>query len=98
MDRDWMRHRSKLLFGNLDRLEVADAIARSPSGMVDATSIADALGIATNRVRAQLLVFAEAGLLEAPPRVGQVRFYMRLADPFWDAVTILADSLQRDSF
>lgn len=83
-----IRLRSKRLFGNADRLEVAVAVAQS-TGVVHAQELADDLGISSPRVRAQLLAFAEAGLLHILPRTGLVQNYERLEDPFWSAAVEL---------
>ena len=80
-----IRRRSKRLFGNADRLEVAIAVAAS-SGLVHAQELANQLAISPPRVRAQLLVFVEADLMRALPRSGQLQNYERLPDPFWDLI------------
>jgi hypothetical protein len=85
-DRDLLRHRSKVLYGNADRLEVAVAVARSSSGVVHAQELADELRIAAPRVRAQLRAFVEAGVMALLPRHGQTVDYERCADPFWEGI------------
>jgi hypothetical protein len=86
LDIDLLRSRSKALFGNMDRLVVAAAVAGSPDGVVNATDLSWQLRLANNRVRAQLLAFAEVGLLRAPPDTdGRKRWFVRIDDPFWDA-------------
>jgi predicted transcriptional regulator len=85
-----LRERSKLVFGNRDRLEVATAIARHADGWVNATKLAAELGIVNNRVRAQLVALTEAGLLEASPPDDRVRWYLRKESPFWDLCSALA--------
>jgi hypothetical protein len=88
-----LRMRSKVLFGNMDRLVVAVAIAESPDGLVNATDLGWQLGLANNRVRAQLVAFADAGLLRAPPDGGGgKRWYVRLESPFWSACRHLAST------
>jgi DNA-binding transcriptional ArsR family regulator len=77
-----LRQRSKRLFGNADRLEVALAVAES-SGLVHAQELADRLGISPPRVRAQLLAFVDAGVMQTLPRSGLLQNYERLDDPFW---------------
>lgn len=67
------REVSKALFGNADRLEVAHYIASSSEELIYATEISISLGIPQNRARAQLMAFADAGLLRALPRGGQGR-------------------------
>jgi hypothetical protein len=57
-----LRDRSKRLYGNADRLQVAYAVAQS-SGVVHAQELADLLAIGPPRVRAQLLAFVEAGVM-----------------------------------
>lgn len=83
-----MRLRSKRLFGNADRLEVAFAVASSP-GLVHSQELADQLGISPPRVRTQLLAFVDAGLMRVMPRSGQVQNYERIDDPFWSLVSEL---------
>jgi predicted ArsR family transcriptional regulator len=78
------RQMSKTLFGNMDRLLVAVAIARS-DGAVNATDLSIELGVFNNRVRNQLVVLAEAGLLQAMPTADRKRWYLRRPSPFWDA-------------
>jgi hypothetical protein len=82
--RERIRQRSKAMFGNLDRLDVAVAIALSEDGLVNATDLSWDLRIANNRVRAQLLALTELGLLRPEPgdRAGK-RHYLRLENPFW---------------
>lgn len=81
--RERIRQRSKAMFGNLDRLDVAVAIALSEDGLVNATDLSWELRIANNRVRAQLLALTELGLLRPGPGAGGKRHYLRLANPFW---------------
>jgi DNA-binding transcriptional ArsR family regulator len=87
-----LRSRSKRIFGNADRLEVALAVARSSSGLVHAQELADDLGISPPRVRAQLLAFVEAELMTVLPREGLKQNYEKLDDPFWDLVPTLVHS------
>jgi hypothetical protein len=83
--REQLRASSKTLLGNRDRLEVAVAIAFSPDGIVNAADLSEQLQMANNRVRANLLAFAEAGLLEALPRAAGSgrRWFTRTSSPFW---------------
>ena len=89
-ERDRLRRRSKRLFGNADRLQVAYAVAKG-SGVVHAQELAGILGISPPRVRSQLLAFCEAGVMEALPRTELKQHYARTDDPFWDLVTQLVD-------
>lgn len=85
-----MRTRSKLVFGNMDRLDVAVAIARTDEA-VNATDLGKALDMAPNRVRTQLLALAEAGLLRsAPSGLTQHRSFLREPSVFWDFCVALA--------
>jgi hypothetical protein len=88
-----LRERSKLLFGNRDRLEVAVAVARSKDGFVNATDLGEVLpGWQNNRIRAQLIVLASVDLLEVAPRAGPGRvWYMRKPGSFWDLCLDLAE-------
>jgi DNA-binding transcriptional ArsR family regulator len=86
--RSRLRDRSKRVLGNADRLEVAAAVARA-DGFVHAQGLATELGITAPRVRAQLLAFTDAGLMELVPRDGQIVYYHRLDDPFWEAAGAL---------
>lgn len=83
-----IRQRSKRLFGNADRLEVALAVAES-SGIVHAQELADQLGMSPPRVRTQLLAFVDAGIMQILPRHGLVQNYERIHDPFWSLVSDL---------
>lgn len=83
-----LRERSKRLFGNADRLEVANAVAES-SGLVHAQELSDQLDISPPRVRAQLLAFVEAGVLQSLPKSGLVQNYERIDDPFWSSIQAL---------
>ena len=89
--RDRLRRRSKQLFGNADRLEVAAAVAHSESGVVHAQELATALGISPPRVRAQLLVFVEAGVMTMLPRSTNIVNYERVPDPFWNMILEIVD-------
>jgi hypothetical protein len=80
-----VRERSKRLFGNADRLEVAVAVAES-SGLVHAQELAVSLGMSPPRVRTQLLAFVAAGVMRSLPRSGQLQNYERIDDPFWALV------------
>lgn len=91
VSRQGLRDRSKLLFGNRDRLEVANAIARSEDGAVNATDLSWELRIANNRVRSQLLALRDLGFLdEAAPQAGK-RWYVRRESPFWEFCEQLYD-------
>lgn len=85
--REIWRERSKSLFGNLDRLEVAVAVAQSKDNVVNATDLVDVLpGWPNNRIRAQLRALAAADLLVALPRDGSGRvWYRRKPALFWEA-------------
>lgn len=90
-----VRVRSKLLFGNMDRMAVAIAIAESPDGAVNATDLTWQLQLANNRVRAQLVAFAEVGLLEAHLHDGdKKRWYTRVKSPFWATCQALVQDWQ----
>jgi hypothetical protein len=82
--RERVRQRSKAMFGNLDRLDVAVAVALSDDGLVNATDLSWSLRIANNRVRAQLVTLADLGLLQPAPLDGSgKRHYLRIENPFW---------------
>ncbi len=86
-----IRGRSKLLFGNADRLQVAAAVANSP-GVVHAQELSDALGISPPRVRTQLMAFTSAGLMTRLPRNQNIQSYERNEDPFWSLALRLVES------
>jgi hypothetical protein len=90
-----LRDRSKRLYGNADRLQVAYAVAKS-SGVVHAQELSDALLISPPRVRAQLLTFAEAGLMRVLPRSGHIQNYEMVKDPFWAVTVSYVDASMRD--
>jgi hypothetical protein len=82
--RERIRRRSKLMFGNLDRLDVAVAIALS-DGVVNATDLSWSLRIANNRVRAQLIALTDLGFLQPDETASsRKRQYLRLDNPFWE--------------
>ena len=88
-----VRLQSKRLFGNVDTVPVAVAIVEEPDGIVNATDLSWKLRIANNRVRAQLVKFAAAGLLHQTPGETGKKWYM-IADrdhPFWAACIRLRD-------
>jgi hypothetical protein len=86
-EREILREHSKQLFGNLDRLEVAVAVATSGLEAVNATDLTAALpGWPNNRIRAQLVALAKADLLKILPRDGSGRvWYVRQPALLWDA-------------
>lgn len=86
-----LRNRSKRLYGNADRLQVAYAVATS-SGLVHAQELADALSISPPRVRTQLLAFVNAGVMALLPRSGHVQNYERIDDPFWSATVSFVEA------
>lgn len=90
-----LRDRSKRLYGNADRLQVAYAVAKS-SGVVHAQELSDVLSVSPPRVRAQLLAFVDAGLMRVLPRSGHIQNYERLKDPFWDATTSYIEASMED--
>jgi predicted ArsR family transcriptional regulator len=90
--RERMRTRSKLLFGNGDRLEVALAVATSTDGVVNATDLSWELRIANNRVRAQLLALTQLGLLEPGPPDDRKRWYVRRPSSFWQTCVDLHEA------
>jgi DNA-binding transcriptional ArsR family regulator len=93
--RRFLRDRSKKLFGNADRLEVAYAIAES-SGLVHAQELSERIGISPPRVRTQLLAHVDAGLMTELPIVGQVKNYERVDDPYWTHIQQLVDAWSPD--
>ena len=84
-----LRRLSKMLLGNMDRLEVGVAVARSEDGLVNATDLQEDLGIAQSRVRNQLVAFAEAELLTALPRSAGKQWYQRREARFWEVCLLL---------
>lgn len=90
-----LRNRSKRLYGNADRLQVAYAVATS-SGLVHAQELADVLSISPPRVRTQLLAFVNAGVMTLLPRSGHVQNYERVDDPFWSATVSLLEAWMPD--
>jgi hypothetical protein len=83
--RSRVRKRSKTLFGSIDRLEVAVAIALSDDGVVNATDLHWDLRLAVNRVRAQILALADSGMLtESIAGENGKRMFVRVSGGFWD--------------
>lgn len=84
-ERERLRERSKLVFGNKDRLEVIAAIAQNADDLISGTDLELEIGMSQSRVRKQLVALAEAGLLTAFPRSGDVRrWYRRNDSPLWE--------------
>jgi hypothetical protein len=75
-----VRERSKRLFGNKDRLEVAVAITRVALGKVSATDLGRDLDMAVNRIRAQLLALEALGLLAKTGDEDGKRMFQRTSD------------------
>jgi hypothetical protein len=86
-----VRRKSKILFGNSDRVQVADAIHRSEDGAVNATDLASELDLPNPRVRAQLLAFAEAGLLTPHVKGPGKHWYLRAPSMYWAACHALME-------
>lgn len=84
-----LREHSKRVFGNQDRLEVAAAIASVELGKVNATDLHQDVGLAVNRIRAQLLALVRLGLLEKAGRDDGKRVFkvMDRGDRFWRFAT-----------
>jgi hypothetical protein len=95
--RSELRSRSKRLFGNADRLEVAVAVSRAPGGVVHAQGLSSELGISPPRVRAQLLAFVDSGVMTAVPRSELRQYYERLDDPFWAFIEKLVAAWARSA-
>ncbi len=87
--RERVRGFSKTVLGNMDRLEVCAAIARSPDGLVNATDLQEELGLAQSRIRNQLVALAEGELLSAFPRTAGKQWYKRGDSLFWEACLAL---------
>jgi DNA-binding transcriptional ArsR family regulator len=69
---------------------VGVAVARSEDGLVNATDLGLALGIAQPRVRNQLLVLEKAGLLDRMPKSGEVKqWFQRRSSSFWEVCLVL---------
>jgi len=73
-------------------VQVADAIRRSEDGAVNATDLATELGLPNTRVRAQLLAFAEAGLLTPHLKGPGKHWYLRMPSPYWTACSNLMET------
>ena len=68
------------------------AVALSRDGLVNATDLGLEIGLAQPRVRNQLIVLEEAGLLDRMPRAGdQKQWFQRRDSPFWDVCLVLYD-------
>jgi hypothetical protein len=87
-----VREKSKALFGNRDRAEVAQAIAQSPDGIVNATDLSLELGMLNSRVRTQLLALVEAELLDPGLQEAGKRWYVRRESSFWTTLSDLIDA------
>jgi hypothetical protein len=89
--RERLRRLSKIVLGNMDRLEVGVAIARSPDGLVNATDLQEEIGLAQSRIRNQLVALADGELLSAFPSANGKRWYKRVDSPFWQLCLALCD-------
>lgn len=91
---DAIRRRSKALFGNADRLQVALYVGGA-EGVFSATEISGDLRMAQNRVRAQLIALTDAGLLTEMPRSSGDRraFFARRDSEFWEGLAGLTGDL-----
>jgi hypothetical protein len=79
------------VFGNRDTLDVAVAIGRQGDSAVNATDLSRDLGIAVNRVRSQLVAFADADLLrELDIGNSGKRWFVRRDSRFWELCAALA--------
>jgi hypothetical protein len=90
-----LRDRSKAMFGNQDRIEVAVAITRVELGLVNATDLHRDVDVAVNRIRAQLLALTAMGHLAKTGDQDGKRMYLRVddGDPFW---AFVVDTYQRE--
>lgn len=85
--------RSKLLFGNLHMLHVAEAIGLG-GDVVDSKSLQAELSLGQSTVQRILVALEGVGLMERIERQGRtepVRF-RRVEHAFWDAARALADA------
>lgn len=87
------RETSKAIFGNADRLDVALRVA-SAEQPTFATELSRELNISQNRARAQLVVFADAGLLRELPRDGFRVYYERNNEKFWAALRDIGEAFE----
>lgn len=78
-----VRKHSKKLFGNQDTLLVAVAVARSPTGVVNATEIGWQVRLQANRVRTQLMAFVDLGYMEDGSVRERTRWFVRRDSSFW---------------
>jgi len=94
-----LRLLSKLLFGNLDRLDVILAVGDSPDGLICAADLEHELGLANNRVRAQLKTLADAGFVDALPRGrgDRIQWYQRRSSALWTLCADLRNERSRSS-
>jgi hypothetical protein len=97
--REVVRDRSKLLFGNRDKLEVLSAIGGLTDQALCAADIESRVGLANNRVRAQLIILAKLGLLIALPRGRgeRIQWYQRVPSPLWSASAALYEEWGQQS-
>lgn len=80
-----VERRSKLLFGNQQRVRIAAAVARAEGDLVHALEISQNAGVAHNVASSQLKEFVLAGVMEDGPSVAgqRFRYFRRLPSCYW---------------
>ncbi len=85
---------SKTLFGQLHRLEVMDAIARSSDGLINPTDLAAELGYASQSpLQAPVRDLEQAGLLIRLPTEAGRTYFQRAESAVWVWIEELMRSL-----
>jgi hypothetical protein len=90
-----VRKHSKKLFGNQDTLLVGVAVARSSTGVVNATDIGWEVRLQANRVRTQLMSFVDLGYMTDGPMRDRTRWFVRLDSSFWPMCERIFDETSR---
>jgi DNA-binding transcriptional ArsR family regulator len=90
VERTELQELSKTLFGQVHRLAVMVAIAKS-SGYVNPTDLADQLRLPQSALQAPLRDLTDAGLLSRTERGGRRNVYQRADSKAWDWVLELEE-------
>lgn len=90
---EYIRERSKVLYGNRHRLEVVVAIART-SGPFYQRELSNVTGIPDSQIKAVLEPLADAGLVRAiTGNRGMAKYYERMPSVYWQGAEDLLDEV-----
>ncbi len=90
-----IREVSKRVLGNRYRLEVAAVIAEQEPGVFHVRLLADKLRLPDNKVRDELVKFAEVGLIQQLPKIRGQQDYRREESVYWTFARELMNELRK---